>query len=204
MSFPLGYTGPLSGILLGVIFGYVLENAGFGSGCKLTAQLRFQDWAVFKVMFTSIVVASGGLYLLQGLGFVNVVNDMFVPSVFIWGSTFGGVLIGVGMAVGGYCPGTSMVALFSGKLDGLVFLLGLGLGTLVFNAFSSSIEAWAWKQVGPDSLTLPQLLHMPVWAVWGLLLAVLVVVGYLTRSTMQGRSDSVAPSQSNMRAAQQS
>lgn len=97
-----------------------------------------------------------------------------------------------------------MVALFSGKLDGLVFLLGLGLGTLVFNAFSGSIESWAWKQVGPDSLTLPQLLHMPVWAVWGLLLAVLVVVGYLTRSTMQNRSASAARSPSNMRAAQQS
>ena len=68
MSFPLGYTGPLSGIILGLIFGYVLENAGFGSGCKLTAQLRFKDWAVFKVMFTAILVSAGGLYLLQGMG----------------------------------------------------------------------------------------------------------------------------------------
>jgi hypothetical protein len=84
MNFPLGYTGPISGIILGIIFGYVLENAGFGSGCKLTAQLRFKDWAVFKVMFTAIIVASGGLYLMQSWGLVNVVNDMFVPSVFIW------------------------------------------------------------------------------------------------------------------------
>ncbi len=182
MSFPLGYTGPLSGIILGIVFGYVLENAGFGSGCKLTAQLRFKDWAVFKVMFTAIIVASGGLYLMQGLGLVNVVNDMFVPSVFIWGSTLGGVGIGAGMAIGGYCPGTSLVALFSGKLDGLIFLLGIGLGTLVFNGFSSSIESWAWRQVGPDSLTVPQLLHMPVWAVWALLFAILVGVGYLTRA----------------------
>ncbi|OIQ80961.1 hypothetical protein GALL_372850 [mine drainage metagenome] len=45
----------------------------------------------------------------------------------------------------------------------------------------SSVEGWAWKQVGPDGLTLPQLLHMPAWAIWGLLFAVLVIVGYLTR-----------------------
>ncbi|WP_286737914.1 YeeE/YedE thiosulfate transporter family protein, partial [Thiomonas sp. SCN 64-16] len=127
MSFPLGYTGPVSGIILGLIFGYILENAGFGSGCKLTAQLRFKDWAVFKVMFTAILVSAGGLYLLQGLG-VIAVDNMFVPSVFLWGSSLGGVLIGVGMAVGGYCPGTSIVALFSGKLDGLIFLLGIGIG----------------------------------------------------------------------------
>ncbi len=188
MSFPLGYTGPISGIVLGMVFGYVLENAGFGSACKLTAQLRFQDWAVFKVMFTAIVVSSGGLYLLQGLGLVNVVNDMFVPSVFLWGSTLGGVLIGVGMAVGGYCPGTSMAALCSGRLDGLVFLLGIVLGTLGFNAGFESIKSWAWKQTGPDSLTLPQLFHLPTWAVWGLLLAALIVVGYFTRGAdAQGR-----------------
>ncbi|MGE0072333.1 MAG: YeeE/YedE thiosulfate transporter family protein [Thiomonas sp.] len=181
MSFPLGYTGPVSGVILGLIFGYVLENAGFGSSCKLTAQLRFRDWAVFKVMFTAILVAAGGLYLLQGLGILQV-SDMFVPSVMIWGSSLGGVLIGVGMAVGGYCPGTSIVAMFSGKLDGLLFLLGIGLGTLGFNSVFHSIEGWVWAQVGPDGLTLPQLLHLPVWAVWLLLFAVLVIVGYLTRA----------------------
>lgn len=181
MTLPLGYTGAASGIVLGLVFGYVLEGAGFGSGCKLTAQLRLQDWAVFKVMFTAIIVASGGLYLLQALGMLSVVDDLFVPSVFLWGSSIGGVLIGAGMAIGGYCPGTSMVGLFSGRLDGLVFVLGIALGTLVFNAYSGPLEAWAWEQAGPDSLTLPELLHMPVWLVWTLLLAVLVGVGYLTR-----------------------
>ncbi len=182
MSLPLGDTGPVSGILLGLVFGFALENAGFGSSCKLTAQLRFQDWAVFKVMFTAIIVASGGLYLLQAAGMVDVTRDLFVPSVFLWGSSIGGVLIGAGMALGGYCPGTSVVALFSGKLDGLLFLFGIGLGTLVFNALSTQLEGWAWKQVGPDSLTLPQLLHLPAWLVWALLLAVLLAIGFLTRA----------------------
>ncbi|MGC8507177.1 MAG: YeeE/YedE thiosulfate transporter family protein [Thiomonas sp.] len=186
MSFPLGYTGPVSGIILGLIFGYILENAGFGSGCKLTAQLRFKDWAVFKVMFTAILVSAGGLYLLQGLGLIAV-DNMFIPSVMLWGTTLGGVGIGIGMAVGGYCPGTSVVALMSGKIDGLLFLLGIGIGTLGFNSVFSSIEGWAWKQTGPDGLTLPQLLHLPAWAVWGLLFAVLVIVGYLTRSGTTAR-----------------
>jgi uncharacterized membrane protein YedE/YeeE len=189
MSFPLGYTGPVSGIILGIIFGYVLENAGFGSGCKLTAQLRFQDWAVFKVMFTAILVASGGLYLLQALGVLSV-DNMFVPSVMLWGTTLGGVGIGIGMAVGGYCPGTSLVAFMSGKIDGLLFLLGIAIGTLGFNSVFDSIKDWVWKQTGPDGLTLPQLLHMPVWAVWGLLFAVLVVVGYLTRANGAARKAS--------------
>lgn len=191
MTMPLGFTGPISGIVLGLVFGFALENAGFGSACKLTSQLRFTDWAVFKVMFTAIIVSSGGLYLLQGLGMLNVTNDLFVPSVFIWGSSLGGVLIGVGMAVGGYCPGTSVAALFSGKIDGLVFLLGIGLGTVVFSLVPG-IQTWAWKQVGADSLTLPQLLHLPAWAVWAALLAVLVIVGYLTRGASRTSASGTA------------
>ncbi len=184
MTFPLGYQGPVSGLLLGIVFGYVLENAGFGSGCKLTAQLRFQDWAVFQVMFTAIVVASGGLYLLQALGMVDIASDLFVPSVYLWGSSLGGALIGVGMAVGGYCPGTSLVALCSGRVDGLVFVAGLMLGTLGFNSVYSEVRDWVWRQSGPDALTLPQLLHLPAWAVWGLLLGVLAAVSYLTRGSV--------------------
>ncbi len=196
MNFPMEYSGAVSGILLGLIFGYVLENAGFGSGCKLTAQLRLQDWAVFKVMFTAILVAAGGLYLLQALGLVTM-DNVFVPSVLLWGSSLGGVLIGAGMAIGGYCPGTSMVAFCSGKLDGLVFIIGLGGGTLLFNNAYASIKSWVWMQVGPDSLTLPQLLHMPAWAVWGLLFAVLILVGYLTRGNKRNESSSESPA-SNM------
>lgn len=178
----MNYGGAISGLVFGIAFGFILENAGFGSGCKLTAQLRFKDWAVFKVMFTAILVAAGGLYVLQGFGLVAM-DRLFVPSVLFWGTLLGGMLVGVGMAVGSYCPGTSIVALFSGKLDAVVFLLGIGAGTLAFGGAYDSIKSWVYKQTGPDSLTLPQLFHLPAWAVWLLLLGVLVAVGYLTRES---------------------
>ena len=176
----MNVNGALSGIVLGLAFGFILENSGFGSGCKLTAQLRLKDWAVFKVMFTAILVAAGGMYVLQAMGLMSM-DRVFVPSLIFWGALLGGMLVGVGMAVGGYCPGTSVVALFSGKVDGLVFLLGIGAGTLVFGGVYDSIKGWVYKQIGPDALTLPQLMHMPAWAVWAMLFGVLVLVGYLTR-----------------------
>lgn len=64
MSFPANDAGLASGLLCGVLFGYVLENAGFGNPCKLTAQFKLSDWSVFKVMFTAIVVAALGLQIL--------------------------------------------------------------------------------------------------------------------------------------------
>ena len=93
MTFPLGYDGILSGLLCGLVFGFALERAGFASACKLTAQLRFRDWAVFNVMFTAILVAAFGLYFLQLAGLLSM-DEVYVPTTYLWATALGGVEIG--------------------------------------------------------------------------------------------------------------
>lgn len=138
---PLNDAGMVSGLVCGALFGWVLESAGFGSPCKLTGQFRLNDWSVLKVMFTAIVVAAAGLYGLQALGWLDV-DAVFVPSALLVAAAIGGLLVGAGFAVGGYCPGTSVVGLFSGRLDAAWFLLGLLLGTFVFaGVYGPTIEA---------------------------------------------------------------
>lgn len=138
---PLNDTGAISGLVCGVLFGYVLENAGFGSPCKLTAQFSLRDWSVFKVMFTAIVVAATGLYVFELMGLLKV-ESVFVPTSLVMASAIGGLLVGGGFAIGGYCPGTSVVGFFSGRLDALVFILGLLLGTWVFaGLYGPAIES---------------------------------------------------------------
>ncbi len=129
----------LSGLLLGAGFGFVLERAGFGSPCKLTAQFRLTDWSVFKVMFTAIVVAAVGLMIFEKTGVIQV-EDLFVPPAFLGAAALGGALVGVGFAVGGYCPGTSVVGFVSGRIDAAIFLFGLLLGTWLFAGFFDSLE----------------------------------------------------------------
>lgn len=132
--FPFHESGMVSGLVCGVLFGFVLENAGFGSPSKLTAQFRLTDWSVFKVMFTAIVVAAVGLWGLRVVGLLAA-DSLFVPQALVMASAVGGALIGAGFAVGGYCPGTSMVGMSSGRLDALVFVLGLFVGTTAFAGF---------------------------------------------------------------------
>lgn len=45
---PLYDNAAAAGLLAGILFGYVLEGAGFGSPRKLTAQFRLTDWAVIR------------------------------------------------------------------------------------------------------------------------------------------------------------
>lgn len=132
--FPFHESGMVSGLVCGVLFGFVLENAGFGSPSKLIAQFRLTDWSVFKVMFTAIVVAAVGLWGLRVVGLLAA-DSLFVPQALVMASAVGGALIGAGFAVGGYCPGTSMVGMSSGRLDALVFVLGLFIGTTAFAGF---------------------------------------------------------------------
>lgn len=139
--FPLNDGGMLSGLVCGVLFGFVLENAGFGSPCKLTGQFSLRDWSVLKVMFTAIVVAAAGLYLLRLAGLLEA-DAVFVPTSLLVASAIGGVLVGSGFAVGGYCPGTSVVGMFSGRVDAFLFIVGLLIGTFAFSGlYGPAIEA---------------------------------------------------------------
>ncbi|GAC1497880.1 MAG: hypothetical protein NVS1B6_03730 [Steroidobacteraceae bacterium] len=188
-SFPLGFVGPASGLLCGILFGFVLENGGLGNGCKLTAQLRLKDWTVFNVMFTAIIVAATGLYLLETVGLIQAEN-IYTPTTFLWATLLGGSMVGLGMAVGGYCPGTSVVAACGGRIDGIFFFGGILVGTVIFANAYDWIKPVMGAAAGPESQTLDQLLHLPAWIILLALAAMAFIVGRLTRS--QGQSADVS------------
>jgi hypothetical protein len=118
-------------LLIGVLFGAVLETAGFGNSKKLAAQFYFKDLTVFKVMFTAIIVACTLIFLSSALGLLDY-NLVWVPPTYLWPGIVGGLIMGVGFIVGGFCPGTSLVGMATGKIDGLFFVLGVLTGIFVF------------------------------------------------------------------------
>lgn len=138
MSLPLymkdyfGYpSGLLIGTLLGFAFGFVLERSGFGRSTILAAQFYFKDTRVLKVMFSSIVTALLGMTILSGLGVLDM-DSLRVPPTFLWPQLVGGLLLGAGFIISGYCPGTGVVAMASGKLDGAAAIFGVVAGSVLF------------------------------------------------------------------------
>ncbi|MBK9492970.1 MAG: YeeE/YedE family protein [Aquimonas sp.] len=179
MMFPMDLSIVVTGLVCGVVFGFALERAGFASACKLTAQLRFQDWAVFNVMFTAIVVCAIGLYLFKILGLLSM-EDVYVPTTYLWATLLGGVGVGAGMSIGGYCPGTSVVGFMSGKVDGFVFFLGIIAGTWVFAGVYDWLEPMLEALPRPDAETLPELFGVPEWVILIALTAVAAIGGWIT------------------------
>lgn len=171
-------TTMISGLVIGAAFGFVLERAGFGNPEKLTAQFRWKDWSVFKVMFTAIVFTAVGLMILEKVQLIDAQN-LFVPPAFIGAAAIGGILIGLGFAYGGYCPGTSMVGAMSGRIDAMIFVVGLVVGTALFAWLFPTFEPMTvWGEV-KDALTLPEILHISDVIVNITLVAAAVGVFYL-------------------------
>jgi hypothetical protein len=138
MSGPLSTTLNMShgaelviALLVGAGFGFVLERAGFGRADNLAAIFYGRDFRVLRVMFTAIVTGMLGLYFLDLLGILPLSSIGILPT-YLLPQLVGGLLLGAGFIVGGYCPGTSLVAAVSGKLDALVFVLGILIGSTGF------------------------------------------------------------------------
>jgi hypothetical protein len=119
-------------VLVGIAFGFVLERSGFGRAQKLVGQFYGNDLTVLKVMFTAVVTAMLGLVVLSSVGIADLEAMQFNYPTYLWPMIVGGLLLGAGFVTSGYCPGTSLVATASGKLDGAATVLGVVAGGLVY------------------------------------------------------------------------
>ena len=90
----------LAALVIGLLFGFALERAGFGSSRKLAGIFYFRDMTVLRVMFTALIAAMLGLYLLVALGWVELESQIYLLPTRYGAQILGG-LIGAGGQMGG-------------------------------------------------------------------------------------------------------
>ncbi len=169
MNFPLpsfltvSASNPWTYVLFAVIgfaFGFTLEMSGFGNSRKLAAQFYFTDLTVLKVMFTAIAVAMTLTFGAVGLGILDFsqvwVNLTYVPS-----GIFGGLIMGVGFIVGGFCPTTSLASASTGKIDGMFFVGGGFIGAFLFGETEQYFTQWYNNAGYYGRLTLMDVFGLP-------------------------------------------
>ena len=166
------YGGYFLGTLIGMAFGFVLERAGFGRARNLAAQFYLTDTRVLKVMFSAIVTALLGMVLLAGVGLLDL-TLITVPETFLWPQLVGGLLLGAGFIVSGYCPGTVIVAAASGNVDGAAAIGGVMLGSLAFGFGYGPLESF-YLSGAMGVVRIDQLLGVPMAAVAAAVVAMAV------------------------------
>ncbi|MGV6850118.1 MAG: YeeE/YedE thiosulfate transporter family protein [Marinibacterium sp.] len=131
----------LLAIGLGLAFGVALDRVGATNPSVLGKMLNLTDLRLAKAILLAIGTGSVLMFGGQILGLVDV-GHMSVKTAYA-GVFIGGLLLGAGWAVSGFCPGTGVVAAASGRKDALFFIAGGLLGAAAY-----MVTYPAWKASG--------------------------------------------------------
>ena len=125
-------TSILLAIVIGAAFGAVLDRVGATSPNLIGKMLNMTNLHLAKTIMLAIGVGSVLMFGGQMLGLVDV-GHMSVKSAYA-GVFLGGILLGIGWAASGYCPGTGAAAAASGRRDGWVYIAGGLVGAAAYMA----------------------------------------------------------------------
>lgn len=143
-------------ILLGVAFGFILEASGFSSSRNIVGVFYGYNFVVLRVFFTALIVTMVGLMYFDYFGWLNL-SQIFILPTFWQPMLVGGIIMGFGFIMGGFCPGTSFTAIAIGKIDALLFTVGLyvgiGIFSLAFPLFSDFYNAGNLGNITVTDLT---------------------------------------------------
>ena len=111
---------------------------------------------------------------------------LHIKPALLGGVLLGGILFGAGLAVFGYCPGTSVAAAGEGRRDAMVgvpeMLFGAGLYVALYPALQPIIKDLAdWGKI-----TLPQATNLSPW-VWVAGVVTAITTGLFTLERLRAR-----------------
>ncbi len=164
-------------LAIGIGFGAALEMGGLGDTRKLAAQFYLRDVTVLKVMFTGIIVAAVLVAGATSFGLLDL-SRVWVNPTYLWPGIVGGLIMGVGFIIGGFCPGTSVVAASTLKIDGMFFVAGVVGGIWLFGETVGSFEPFFLSSY-MGRFTLPEWLGLPVGVTVLLVVAMALMMFWL-------------------------
>jgi hypothetical protein len=169
---------------IGIAFGFILEQAGFSSAKKLVGLFYGYDFTVLRVFFTAGITAMTGVLLMGHYGLIDT-DVIYVNPTFVNSALLGGVIMGAGFIIGGFCPGTSVCALAIGKLDALAFIIGAVLGVWVFMESFPLLEG-LYNANNMGQVRISEYLGMPD-ITFGVLLALMAVGAFIATWFVENR-----------------
>lgn len=126
-------------LVIGGVFGFVLDRIGATNPTVIGRMLSLVHLGLMKTILLAIGVGSILMFAGQMIGLVDV-GHMSVKTAYI-GVFIGGLVMGAGWAVSGYCPGTGITAAATGRKDALFFIMGGLLGAAAYMVTYPSVKA---------------------------------------------------------------
>ena len=155
------------GLATEIVFGALLQVSRAPRFEKQIGAMLFRDMTIFKFMLSAVIVGMVGINLLVALGLVA----LKIKKTLLAANLIGGAIFGVGWAVGGYCPGTSIAAMAEGRWHAIWAIAGMLAGAAAYAEVYPALQGNVlfWGNCG--ALTLPGLLGVSVWLLIPVLIA---------------------------------
>ena len=171
----------LLGFFTGIVFGFLLQKGRVAKFRVIVGQFLLKDWTVVKVMVTAVSVGAVGVWMMVALGWTSL---SIKPAAFA-GVIVGAILFGAGMAIFGYCPGTSIAACGEGRRDAMVGVVGMLTGAVVYVAAFPAVQRMVNGLGNLGEVTLPALTGLSPWIFVG----ALALLAILVRAFVQRRAE---------------
>ncbi len=171
-------------ILIGIAFGFILESSGFSSSRKLAGVFYGYDFTVLKVFFTAAITAAIGIYYFGYLGWIDL-SMIYINPAYITPAIVGGVIMGLGFIMGGYCPGTSYCGAAIGKIDAIVFSFSMMIGIFFFSELYPFFEDF-YNSTYLGNITVYESLGIPM-SLFMIILIVIALAAFLVATTIEKR-----------------
>ena len=159
------------GILMGIAFGFFLEKSRVFEPGIIVGQMQLRNFIMLKVFLTAVATGAVVLAALNGFGIVKL-----QPKAALYAADIvGGLILGVGIALAGACPGTTLAQIGAGYRDALFTFAGGLVGAIAF----SYAQPWFNTTLlasGDGKIIFSDLIGIPYWTGALGLAAVLIVV----------------------------
>ncbi|WP_029058788.1 YeeE/YedE thiosulfate transporter family protein [Stappia stellulata] len=156
------------GLAMGVVFGAALEKSRVMEPGVLVGQFQFRNFTMLKMFLAATITGLVALAVLNG-----VFGVALHPKAFAVGPVLiGGLILGVGIALAGACPGTALAQAGAGYRDAWAIIAG-GIGGAIFYGYAKGPidAALGWGDFG--KITFADVFAVPFWALALIFAAVL-------------------------------
>jgi uncharacterized membrane protein YedE/YeeE len=157
----------LGGLLLGLIFGAVVQRSNFCTMGAISDMVLLGDTGRLRSWMLAVAVAMLGSQLLHLGGLVDLRGSIYTGASLNWlGAIVGGLLFGFGMVQAGGCGNRTLVRLGAGNLKSLLVVLMIAIaGYATLRGLLGPVRLWLetatainLKSLGIANQALPDLL----------------------------------------------
>ncbi len=129
-------------LFVGVLFGIILSKAEVISWYRIYEMFKFQSFHMYGVIGSAVVLGIGLIFLFKK----GIIKTYFGSQITIDSkkkgfvrNMFGGIIFGLGWALGGACPGPMFILLGRGAVAIIIVLIGALLGAFLYHATKSKL-----------------------------------------------------------------